>query len=103
MTSTEYNPHMITTTFLKQAQEKIDALMVKAAAHEHKANLDHIADIHSQIDKLKEHLGKIHEVLLPTQMAMSQLGGTFKAKSYWDGNWKNPLLDSERGIHNVNT
>jgi len=38
---------MITTTFLKQAQEKINALMVKATEHEHKANLDHMADIHS--------------------------------------------------------
>ena len=31
------------------------------------------------------------------------MGGTFQAKSYWDENWKIPLLDSERGVHNVNT
>ena len=92
---------MITTTFLKQAQEKIDALMVKATAHEHKTNLDHIDDIHSQIKKLKEHLGTLHNATLPSQMAMTQMGGTFQASSYWDVNWKNPLLDSERGVHNV--
>jgi len=34
---------------------------------------------------------------------MTQMGGTFQAKSYWDANWKNPLLDSPMGIHNQNT
>jgi hypothetical protein len=68
---------MITTTFLKQAQEKIDALMKKATKAEHQTNLDHIKDIHSQIKKLEEHLGTLHEATLPTQLAMTQMGGTF--------------------------
>jgi hypothetical protein len=33
--------------------------------------------------------------------AMMDLGATFKAKGYWDNNWKNPRLDSRYGIHNA--
>ena len=36
------------------------------------------------------------------QRAMMDLGATFKAKSYWDGNWKNPRLDARYGTHNQN-
>ena len=33
---------------------------------------------------------------------MLELGASFQAKSYWDNNWKNPKLDSPRGVHNLN-
>jgi hypothetical protein len=31
---------------------------------------------------------------------MMDMNATFKASSYWDANWKNPRLDSKRGVHN---
>ena len=33
--------------------------------------------------------------------ALIDLGATFTGQSYWDGNWKNPRLDSPRGAHNA--
>jgi hypothetical protein len=30
---------------------------------------------------------------------MLDLKATFQASSYWDNNWKNPKLNSARGIH----
>ena len=47
LTASQYNPHMITTTFLEEAQKQIDALVGKAARHEHQTNLDHMKDINS--------------------------------------------------------
>ena len=48
----------------------------------------HVADPHSEIADIN------------AQRAIMDLDSTFTASSYWDGNWKNPRLDSTRGIHN---
>ena len=77
--------------------------MKKAQKAEHETNLDHIRDIRAQIKKLTDHLNILLEATKPVELAMAQLGGTFTASSYWDNNWKDPALDSSRGIHNYNT
>ena len=35
------------------------------------------------------------------KMALIDFGSTFTGHSYWDGNWKNPRLDSPLGVHNA--
>jgi hypothetical protein len=35
------------------------------------------------------------------QRALMDLGGVFKASSYWSNAWKNPKLDSRYGIHSA--
>jgi hypothetical protein len=37
---------------------------------------------------------------LEPQRAIMDLGAKFSSKGAWDGNWKNPRLDSPKGFHN---
>lgn len=98
------NPHLIATSYLRQAQGKIADLVKKATIAEHETNQDHIKDIKAQIKKLQGHLDILMEATQkaaePAKNAMAEMGATFQASSYWDGNWKNPALDSVRGVHN---
>lgn len=107
------NPHLIATSYLRQAQGKIADLVKKASIAEHETNQDHIKDIKAQIKKLQGHLDILMEAtqkhaesvatqkpLEPAKNAMAEMGATFQASSYWDGSWKNPALDSVRGVHN---
>jgi hypothetical protein len=42
---------------------------------------------------------KPEELKEAPKMAMMDLGATFTASSYYNGQWKNPRLDSKTGVH----
>ena len=44
---------------------------------------------------------KPEELKEAPKMAMMDLGAIFTASSYWNGQWKNPRLDSKTGVHNA--
>ena len=104
LTFLQNNPHLIATSYLRQAQGKIADLVKKATIAEHETNQDHIKDIKAQIAKLQGHLNILTEAVqtaaLPAKNAMAEMGASFQASSYWDDNWKNPALGSARGVHN---
>ena len=97
------NPHLIATTYLKQAKVEIDKLVLTAQASESTHNAEQIKDIKAQIAALEKKLVLLNAAINPAkpERAMMDLKATFQAKSYWDNGWKSPRLDSARGVHNA--
>ena len=86
--------------------DAINALVKKATANESKSNSQQIAEIKKQIARLNAQLKSLGQATVAVhggtpKRAILDLKGKFTASSYWDGNWKNPRLNSPRGVHNA--